>query len=47
MKGTRALDNNEIRLALACFNGTFEARNRGLMYRLLFTARACKHLLAM
>ena len=30
MKGTRPLDNNEIRLVSACFNGTFEARNRGL-----------------
>lgn len=30
MKGTRPLDNNEITLVSACFNGTFEARNRGL-----------------
>ena len=30
MKGTRPLDNNEIRLVSACFTGTFEARNRGL-----------------
>ena len=30
MKGTRSLDNNEIRRASACFTGTFEARNRGL-----------------
>ena len=30
MKGTRPLDNNEIRLVSACFEGTFEARNRGL-----------------
>lgn len=30
MKGTRPLDNNEIRLVSACFDGTFEARNRGL-----------------
>lgn len=30
MKGTRPLDNSEIRLVSACFNGTFEARNRGL-----------------
>lgn len=30
MKGTRPLDNTEIRLVSACFNGTFEARNRGL-----------------
>lgn len=30
MKGTRPLDNNEIRLVSACFDGTFEIRNRGL-----------------
>ena len=30
MKGTRPLDNNEIMLVSACFDGTFEARNRGL-----------------
>ena len=30
MKGTRPLDNNEIRLVSACFNGTFAERNRGL-----------------
>ena len=30
MKGTRTLDNNEIMLVSACFDGTFEARNRGL-----------------
>ena len=30
MKGTRSLDNNEIRLVSACFNGTFASRNRGL-----------------
>ena len=30
MKGTRPLDNTEIRLVSACFDGTFEARNRGL-----------------
>ena len=30
MKGTRPLDNNEIRLVSACFDGTFAARNRGL-----------------
>ena len=30
MKGTRPLDNNEIRSVSACFTGTFEARNRGL-----------------
>ena len=30
MKGTRPLDNNEIRLVSACFDGKFEVRNRGL-----------------
>ena len=32
MKGTRPLDNNEIRLVSACFTGTFEARNRGFIH---------------
>ena len=30
MKGTRPLNNNEIRLVSVCFDGIFEARNRGL-----------------
>ena len=30
MKGTRPLDNNEIRRVSTCFTGTFETRNRGL-----------------
>ena len=30
MKGTRPLDNQEIRLVSACFDGKFESRNRGL-----------------
>ena len=30
MKGTRPLDNNEILLVSACFDGTFEIRNRSL-----------------
>ena len=30
MKGTRPLDNDEIRLVSACFTGPFEARNLGL-----------------
>ena len=30
MKGTRPLDNDEIRLVSACFGGTFEIRNRSL-----------------
>ena len=30
MKGTRPLDNDEIRRVSLCFDGTFEIRNRGL-----------------
>ena len=30
MKGTRPLDNDEIRRVSAAFNGTFAVRNRGL-----------------
>ena len=30
MKGTRPLDNSEIRLVSACFQGTYQVRNRGL-----------------
>ena len=30
MKGTRPLDNAEIRRVFACFTGTYEVRNRGL-----------------
>ena len=30
MKGTRPLDNAEIRRVAGCFDGTFEVRNRGL-----------------
>ena len=30
MKGTRPLDNDEIRRVYGCFTGTFAARNRGL-----------------
>ena len=30
MKGTRPLDNSEIRIVSACFDGTFATRNRGL-----------------
>lgn len=30
MKGTRPLDNNEITLVSACFDGTYAIRNRGL-----------------
>ena len=30
MKGTRPLDNHEIRKVAECFDGIFETRNRGL-----------------
>ena len=30
MKGTRPLDDDEIRSVSTCFTGTFEARTRGL-----------------
>ena len=30
MKGTRPLDNSEIRIVSACFDGTFAERNHGL-----------------
>ena len=30
MKGTRPLDNDEIRRVSGCFTGTFAVRNRGL-----------------
>ena len=30
MKGTRPLDNDEIRRVSTCFTGTFATRNRGL-----------------
>ena len=30
MKGTRPLNNDEIRRVSACFDGIFETRNRGL-----------------
>ena len=30
MKGTRPMDNDEIRLVSACFTGTYEIRNRSL-----------------
>ena len=32
MKGTRPLDNQEIRLVSACFEGKFEARQSGAFY---------------
>ena len=32
MKGTRPLDNQEIRQVSGSFDGTFEIRNRALVY---------------
>ena len=31
MKGTRPLDNDEIRRVSTCFTGTYQVRNRGLL----------------
>ena len=40
MKGTRPLDNAEIRRVLACFTGIYEIRNRGL-FMLGFSTGGC------
>ena len=41
MKGTRPLDNDEIRVFSTCFTGTFATRNRGLfMLGVVALARA-------
>ena len=48
MKGTRPLDNNEIRLVSACFTGNpFEARNRGLFMLGVSTGRRISELLSL
>ena len=47
MKGTRPLDNKEIRLVSACFDGTFEARNRGLFMLGVSTGGRISELLAL
>ena len=47
MKGTRPLDNNEITLVSACFDGTFEARNRGLFMLGVSTGGRISELLAL
>ena len=39
MKGTRPLDNDEIRRVSACFTGTFFIRNRGLFMLGVSTGR--------
>ena len=47
MKGTRPLDNNEIRLVSACFTGTFEVRNRGLFLLGISTGGRISELLSL
>ena len=47
MKGTRPLDNDEIRLVSACFTGTFEVRNRGLFMLGVSTGRRISELLSL
>ena len=47
MKGTRPLDNTEIRLVSACFTGTFEERNRGLFMLGVSTGGRISELLAL
>ena len=47
MKGTRPLDNTEIRLVSSCFDGTFEARNRGLFMLGVSTGGRISELLAL
>ena len=45
MKGTRPLDNNEIRLVSACFCGKYKVRNRGLFLLGVSTGRRISELL--
>ena len=47
MKGTRPLDNNEIRLVSECFDGTFEVRNRGLFMLGISTGGRISELLSL
>ena len=47
MKGTRPLDNNEIRRVSACFTGQFEARNRGLFMLGVSTGGRIRELLSL
>ena len=47
MKGTRPLDNSDIRIVATCFDGTFEVRNRGLFMLGVSTgtgSASCYHL---
>ena len=47
MKGTRPLDNDEIRLVSACFDGTYEVRNRGLFLLGVSTSGRISELLSL
>ena len=47
MKGTRPLDNDEIRIVSACFDGTFAARNRGLFMLGVSTGERISELLSL
>ena len=47
MKGTRPLDNDEIRRASAAFTDTFEVRNRGLFMRGVSTGGRVSELLSL
>ena len=47
MKGTRPLDQTEIRLVFACFDGIYEHRNRGLFMLGVNTGGRISELLAL
>ena len=47
MKGTRPLDNSKITLVSACFDGTFETRNRGLFLLGVSTGGCISELLSL
>ena len=47
MKGTRPLDNDDIRRVSACFDGIFEARNRGLFILGVSTGGGISELLSL
>ena len=47
MKGTRPLDNDEIRSVSTCFTGTFATRNRGLFMLGVFAGGRISELLSL
>ena len=47
MKGTRPLDNSEIQLIAACFDGVFEACNRRFFMLRVSTGRCISELLGL